>query len=65
MTFNIDPNKQAQEDIFSRKLKKTSHPPLNFNIILLASIYSFKNIWAFIWKINWDFVKTLEIFLKR
>ena len=31
MTFNPDPNKQAQEFIFSRKIKKTSHPPLNFN----------------------------------
>ena len=31
MTFNPDPNKQAQEVIFSRKVKKTSHPPLNFN----------------------------------
>ena len=30
MTFNPDPNKQAQEVIFSRKTKKTSHPPLNF-----------------------------------
>ena len=31
MTFNPDPNKQAQEVIFSRKIKKTSHPPLTFN----------------------------------
>ena len=31
MTFNPDANKQAQEVIFSRKIKKTSHPPLNFN----------------------------------
>ena len=31
MTFNPDPKKQAQEVIFSRKTKKTSHPPLNFN----------------------------------
>ena len=31
MTFNPDPNKQAQEFIFSRKIKKTSNPPLNFN----------------------------------
>ena len=31
MTFNPDPNKQAQEFIFSRKIKKTSQPPLNFN----------------------------------
>ena len=31
VTINPDPNKQAQEVIFSRKIKKTSHPPLNFN----------------------------------
>ena len=31
MTFNLDSNKQAQENIFSSKIKKTSHPPLNFN----------------------------------
>ena len=31
MTFNPDPNKEAQEVIFSCKIKKTSHPPLNFN----------------------------------
>ena len=31
MTFNPEPNKQAQKVIFSRKIKKTSHPPLNFN----------------------------------
>ena len=31
MSFNPDPNKQAQELIFSRKLKKVCHPPLCFN----------------------------------
>ena len=31
MAFNPDLNKQAQQIIFSRKIKKTSHPPLNFN----------------------------------
>ena len=31
MTFNPDPNKQVQRVIFSRKIKKTSHPPLYFN----------------------------------
>ena len=32
MSFNPDPNKQAQEVIFSRKLKKVCHPPLRFDI---------------------------------
>ena len=31
MSFNPDPYKQAQEVIFSRKLKKVCHPPLCFN----------------------------------
>ena len=31
MRFNPDPNKQAQEVIFSRKLKKVCHPPLRFD----------------------------------
>ena len=31
MSFNPDRSKQAQEVIFSRKLKKGSHPPLVFN----------------------------------
>ena len=31
MTFNPDPNKQVQEVIFSREIRKTSHPPLTFN----------------------------------
>ena len=31
MSFNPDPNKQAQEVIFSRKLNKPIHPSLNFN----------------------------------
>ena len=31
MTFKPNPNKQAQEVTFSRKIKKTSYPPLNFN----------------------------------
>ena len=30
-TFNPDFNKQVQEVIFSRKIRKTSHPPLTFN----------------------------------
>ena len=29
--FNLDTTKQAQEVIFSRKVKKTVHPPLLFN----------------------------------
>ena len=31
MNFNPDPNKQSQEVFFSRKIKNSSQPPLNFN----------------------------------
>ena len=30
MSFNLDPSKQAQEVLFSRKTKKEYHPPLAF-----------------------------------
>ena len=33
MSFNPDLSKQVQEVIFSRKLKKTPHPPSTFNIL--------------------------------
>ena len=31
MNFNPDPSKQAQEVIFTRKVKKVLHPPILFN----------------------------------
>ena len=31
MQFNPDPNKRANEIIFSRKTRKSSHPPVTFN----------------------------------
>ena len=31
MNFNLDPTKQAQELIFSRKVQTTNHPALFFN----------------------------------
>ena len=37
MSFNSDPNKQAQEVIFPRKLKKFCHPSLRFNNVSQAS----------------------------
>ena len=63
MTVNSDPNKQAQKVISSHKIKKASQPPLNLIITLLCKC-SFKNIWAFIWTIDWTFVNIFEIFLK-
>ena len=37
MRFNPDPNKQAQEVIFSRKINKIDHPLLYFNQNLVKS----------------------------
>ena len=31
MSFNLDPSKQAQKFIFTRKIKKVVHPPIFFN----------------------------------
>ena len=42
MSFNPDISKQAQEVIFSRKLKKTPHPPLMFNSNLVNKASSQK-----------------------
>ena len=44
MSFNPDPSKQAQEVIFSRKLKNVSHPPLVFNNANVSSCKSQKHI---------------------
>ena len=38
MNFNPDPRKQAQEVIFSRKLKKIAHPSLVFNNVKFANV---------------------------
>ena len=38
MSFNPDPSKQAQEVIFSRKLKKPDHPEIRFNNLLIKNI---------------------------
>ena len=42
--FNPDPNKQSQELIFSRKLKKVCHPPLRFNNNNVSEAPSQKNL---------------------
>ena len=44
MTFNADCSKQAQEIIFSRKLKKTVHPPLLFNNNYVSQVNSQKHL---------------------
>ena len=44
MGFNPDPSKQAQEVIFSRKLKNVSHPPLVFNNANFSSCKSKRHL---------------------
>ena len=44
MSFNPDPRKQAQEVIFSRKLKKVTHPPLVFNNANVSQCKSQKHL---------------------
>ena len=44
ISFNLDPNKQAQEVIFSRKLKNVSHPPLVVNNANVSSCKSQKHL---------------------
>ena len=44
MSFNPDPNKQAQEVIFSRKLKKVCHLSLRFNINNVSQASSQKHL---------------------
>ena len=44
MRFNPDPNKQAQEVIFSRKINKIDHPPLHFNENLVKSSSTQKDL---------------------
>ena len=45
MSFNPDPNKQAQQVIFSRKTKKINHPPLTFSKSTVKSKYIPKTSW--------------------
>ena len=44
MNINPDPSKQAQDVIFSRKLKNASHPPLVFNNANVSSYKSQKHL---------------------
>ena len=44
MSFNPDPSKQAQEVIFSQKLKKATHPPLVFNNANVSQCKSQKHL---------------------
>ena len=44
MRFDLDPNIQAQEVIFSRKINKIDHPPLYFNQNFVKSSSTHKHL---------------------
>ena len=44
MRFNPDPNNQTQEVIFTRKINKIDHPPLNFNQNFVKSSSTHKHL---------------------
>ena len=44
MSFNPDPNKQAQEVIFSRKLNTPNHPSLNYNNTVVIQSTTHKHL---------------------
>ena len=44
MNFNPDPNKEAQDVIFSRKVNKINHSPLLFNQNLVKSFSTQKHL---------------------
>ena len=44
MSFNSDPNKQAQEVIFSRRNKKINHPSLTFTKSTVSQTTSQKHL---------------------
>ena len=48
MTFNPDPNKKAQGVIFSRKIKKASHPPLKCNNNSVKQVQSQKHLGVYL-----------------
>ena len=55
MSFNPDPSKQAQEVIFSCKLKRSTHPPLIFNSNNVSQTFSQKYLGVIL-----DFKLTFE-----
>ena len=60
LTFNPDCTKQAQEIILSRKLKKSTHPPLLFSNINVSQVNSQTHLGVIL-----DFKLTFEEHLKN
>ena len=67
MSFNSDPLKQAQEEIFSRKMTKTNHPILIFNDKPVHQVALQKHLGMFLdWKLNFEeHLKTIVIKINK
>ena len=59
MSFNLDPNKQAQEVIFPRKLNKPNHLSLNINDTVVIQPTTHKHL-AMILDTKLDFQEQLK-----
>ena len=44
MQFNLDPNKQVNKVIFSRKTKNSSYPPVAFNNNVIKKYPHYKHL---------------------
>ena len=59
MSFNPDPNKQANEVVFSRKISNKVHPPVNFNGTLVTQVTCQKHLGMYLDK-SLNFNRHLE-----
>ena len=64
MAFNLDPNKQANEVLFSCKTKKVDHPPLIFNGFPVVQVKETKHL-GLVLQSSLNFVKHLTEKVKR
>ena len=64
ITFNPDPNKQAQELVFSRKTKNISHLPLNFSNNFVQQVQFQKHLGVYLGS-KLDFREHLQNMFKK
>ena len=64
MSFNPDPNKQAQELIFSHKVQTTNHPPLFFNENVVPKTTLQKHLGMFL-DSKWNFSEHFKTIFQK
>ena len=64
MSFNTNPNKQAQEVIFPRKIEKPSYPPPNFNNDPVKQVLFQKHLDVYLYS-KFDFREHLQNMFKK